>query len=164
MFARNFIDSLDFAHNGRDLHGIAPLVEMSRLLDILADPVGELSYTVYGLPNGIGKPMLEISVEGQCQLRCQRCLGGFTYPIKMFSRLQLASASELDDCTVDDNDEVDSIAAEKHLDVLNMIEEEILLNLPFAPKHPLGDCQSIVEALSRSEPGLFAVLASLKDK
>ena len=162
MFARHFIDSLDFAHNGRELHGIVPLTEMPRLQDILATPEGEINYFVLGVPDKDGKPMLEVSVDGLCQLRCQRCLNGFEYPIKLFSRLQLAQANEMDEFSVEENDEVDCIVADKHLDVLNMIEEEILLSLPFAPKHPLGTCQSVIEEKNQSEQRPFAVLEGLK--
>jgi uncharacterized protein len=162
MFARHFIDSLDFAHNGRELHGVVPLTEMPRLQDVLAAPEGEISYFVRGLPDKNGKPMLEVKVEGLCQLRCQRCLNGFEYPIKLFSRLQLAQASELDEFSVEENDEADSIVADKHLDVLSMIEEEILLSLPFAPKHPSGACQSVVEGKNQSEQHPFAALEGLK--
>jgi len=162
MFARHFIDSLDFAHNGRELRGKVPLTEMPRLQDMLAFPEGEINYFVLGSPDKDGKPMLEVTVDGLCQLRCQRCLNGFAYPIKLFSRLQLAQASELDEFSAEESDEVDSIAADKHLDVLNMIEEEIILSLPFAPKHPLGECKSVVENLNQTDQHPFAVLERLK--
>jgi uncharacterized protein len=164
MFARNFIDSLDFAHNGRELRGSVPLAEMPRLHDMLATHTGEISYVVRGLPDKNGKPMLEVSVDGLCQLRCQRCLNGFAYPLLMVSRLQLALADELDEYAVEENDEADSIVADKHLDVLNMVEEEILLSLPFAPKHPSGECQSVIEDLSQQDRSPFAILAGLKSK
>ena len=163
MFARHFIDSLDFARNGRELRGVVPLTEMPRLQDMLAAPEGELSYFVRGLPNKDGKPMLEVTVDGVCQLRCQRCLNGFAYPIKLFSCLQLAQAIELDEFSVEENDEADSIVADKHLDVLNMIEEEILLSLPFAPKHPLGTCQPVMKEWSQPDTHPFAALKGLKD-
>lgn len=163
MFARHFIDSLDFAHNGRELRGIVPLTEMPRLQDMLATPDGKISYFVRGLPDKDGKPMLEVTVDGLCQLRCQRCLNGFPYPLKLFSRLMLARAGELNEFSVDENDEVDSIAADKHLDVMDMIEEEILLSLPFAPKHPLGACQSAIDGRSEANQHPFAVLEGLKD-
>jgi uncharacterized protein len=170
MFARHFIDSLDFAHNGRELRGLVPLAEMPRLQDMLATPetchehggTGEISYFVRGLPDKDGKPMLEVTVDGLCQLRCQRCLNGFDYPIKLVSHLLLAPASELDEFSVEESDEADSIVADKHLDVLNMIEEEILLNLPFAPKHPLGECKPVVENISQQDKHPFAVLEGLK--
>jgi uncharacterized protein len=162
MFARHFIDSLDFAHNGRELRGIVPLIEMPRLQDMLATPEGEVSYFVRGLPDKDGKPMLEITVDGLCQLRCQRCLSGFTYPLKLFSRLFLAQADEMNEFSDEESDEVDSITADKRLDVLNMIEEEILLSLPFAPKHPLGECKSVVEGWNQPEKHPFAALEGLK--
>jgi len=172
MFARHFIDSLDFAHNGRELRGIVPLTEMPRLQDMLAIPeachepgrMGEISYVVRGLPDKNGKPMLEVTVDGLCQLRCQRCLNGFAYPLKLVSRLQLAQADELNEFSVkeNDNDEVDSITVDKRLDVLNMIEEEILLSLPFAPKHPLGECKSVAEGWNQSDKHPFAALEGLK--
>ena len=162
MFARHFIDSLDFAHNGRELRGILPLTEMPRLQDMLATPEGAISYFVRGLPDKDGKPMLEVTVEGLCQLRCQRCLNGFEYPVKLFSRLQLADAGEMDEFSVEENDEVDYIKADRHLDVTNMIEEEILLSLPFAPKHPIGACDSVIEGNSKSDQHPFAVLQGLK--
>jgi uncharacterized protein len=163
MFARHFIDSLDFAHNGRELHGIIPLTEMPRLQDLLASPEGEISFFVRGLPERNGKPMLEISVDGLCQLRCQRCLNSFKYVIKLFSRLQLSLPDELNEFADDESsDEVDSIAADKHLDVLNMLEEEILLGLPFAPKHPLGECKPVVDGWNQSGTSPFAALEGLK--
>ncbi|MEJ1958346.1 MAG: YceD family protein [Nitrosomonadales bacterium] len=162
MFARHFIDSLDFARNGRELRGVVPLTEMPRLQDILSDPEGEISYFVRGLPDKNGKPMLEVTVDGLCQLRCQRCLNGFAYPVHLISRLLLARAYELDEFSVEEDDEVDSITAEKRLDVLNMIEEEILLSLPFAPKHPLGECKSVVEEINKPDAHPFAILKGLK--
>jgi uncharacterized protein len=162
MFARNFIDSLDFAHNGRELRGSVPLAEMPRLQDMLATPEGEIGYVVRGLPDKNGKPMLEVIVDGLCQLRCQRCLNGFAYPLKLISRLQLTQASELDEFSVEESDEVDSITADKRLDVLNMIEEEILLNLPFAPKHSSGECNSVAEKWNQPDKNPFAVLDGLK--
>ena len=164
MFARHFIDSLDFAHNGRELRGITPLAEMSRLQDMLAAPEGEISYVVRGLPEKDGKPMLEVTVNGLCQLRCQRCLNGYTYPVKLVSRLLLTRAAEWDELSIEESDEVDSITADKRLDVLNMIEEEILLSLPFAPKHPSGACQSVEEGRNQPDRNPFAVLAGLKNK
>ncbi len=162
MFARHFIDSLDFAHNGRELRGIVPLTEMPRLQDMLATPDGKISYFVRGLPDKDGKPMLEVTVDGLCQLRCQRCLNGFPYPLKLFSRLMLARAGELNEFSVDENDEVDSIAADKHLDVMDMIEEEILLSLPFAPKHPQGECHSAVKEINALDKRPFAIHEDLK--
>ena len=84
------------------------------------------------------------------------------YPIKLVSNLRLVSEGELDESDIND-DQTDSIPAEKRLDVLALIEEELLLSLPIAPKHELGECEISAEGLSRSDSP-FAVLTGLKKK
>jgi len=163
MFARHFIDSLDFACKGSEIQGEVPLTEMHRLQDKLAVPEGKISYVVRGFQDRNGKPMLEVALTGLCQLRCQRCLDGLAYPIQLVSRLLLVHESELDEFS-DEGDEQDSIPADNRLDVLALLEEEILLSLPFAPAHPSGACQLVAEGLGRSEKNPFAVLAGLKNK
>lgn len=158
MFARPFIDSLDFAHHGEELRGEVPVAELPRLKDMLAVPEGKISYELRGLYDKDGKPQLELSLEGLCILRCQRCLEGLNFPIKLISRLRLVSDSDESDI---DDDEMDSIPADKHLDVLSLLEEEMLLSLPIAPKHATGECQFAAEGLARPE-NPFAVLAGLK--
>ena len=162
MFARHFIDSLDFAFKGGEIQGEVPLTEMPRLQDKLAVPEGKISYVVRGVQDKSGKPMLEVALTGLCQLRCQRCLDELAYPIQLFSRL-LVQENELDEFSAEE-DEQDSIPADKHLDVIALLEEEILLSLPFAPVHPSGSCQLATEGLDRPEKSPFAVLAGLKKK
>ena len=111
MFARQFIDSQDFAYNSRETRGKVPVAEMPRLQDVLASSAGEIDYVVRGLHSRGGKPMLEVVLDGLCQLRCQRCLQGLSYPVKLVSHLILVPADELDE-SADDEDEIDSIPAD----------------------------------------------------
>jgi len=157
MFARPFIDSVDFARNGRELSGEIQIVTLSRLSDLLANSNGTLSYRVIGLKEG-DRQKLVIILEGMCNLRCQRCLGELSYPIELTSHLQLLSAEKLDE--VEDDDE-DAIEATKQLDVLALIEDELLLSLPFAPRHPDGKCVVPENDLQQSA-NPFAALAVLK--
>lgn len=164
MFARHFIDSLDFAFKGSEIQGEVPLTEMPRLQDKLAVPEGKISYVVRGLHDKNGMPMLEVALTGLCQLRCQRCLEKLEYPIQLSSRLLLVQESELDEFSSGEDEQQDSIPADKHLDVLALIEDEILLSLPFAAVHPPGTCQLVAEGSDQSEKSPFAVLAGLKNK
>jgi len=158
MFARPFIDSVDFARNGREIRGEIAVSELSRLGDLLAKPDGLLTYIVNGFREG-DSDMLGISLLGACTLRCQRCLGELKYPVDMTSRLLLLPADRLDE--VEDDDEVDAIEAVPRLDVLALIEEELLLGLPFAPMHPDGECAPATNGLQQ-KASPFAVLAGLK--
>jgi uncharacterized protein len=158
MFARPFIDSVDFARNGKEIRGEIAVSELSRLGDLLAKPGGSLTYIVSGFREGDSN-MLGISLQGSCTLRCQRCLGELEYPVDMTSRLLLLPADKLDE--VEDDDDVDAIEADPRLDVLALIEEELLLDLPFAPRHPEGECVPATNGLQQ-KASPFAVLAGLK--
>ena len=158
MFARPFIDSVDFARNGKEIRGEIAVSELSRLSDVLAKSVGSLTYIVRGFREGDSN-MLGISLQGSCTLRCQRCLGELEYPVDMTSRLLLLPAERLDE--VEDDDDVDAIEADPRLDVLALIEEELLLGLPFAPRHPDGECAPATNGLQQ-KASPFAVLAGLK--
>ncbi|MFZ2161953.1 MAG: YceD family protein [Sideroxyarcus sp.] len=158
MFARPFIDSVDFARNGKEIRGEIAVSELSRLGDLLAKSEGSLTYIVSGFREGDGD-MLGISLQGSCTLRCQRCLGELEYPVDMTSRLLLLPADRLDE--VEDDDEVEAIEADPKLDVLALIEEELLLGLPFAPRHPEGKCAPATNGLQQ-KASPFAVLAGLK--
>ena len=168
MYARPFIDSLDFARNGQKISGEVPIAELPRLLDVLENPQGVLIYTVRGGLDKLGNPLLDVSITGNCQLHCQRCLNGLDYEVQLDSRLLLCDQAGLDvlgdNDAGGDEDEFDSILAEAHLDVLDLLEEEILLSLPIAPKHELGVCQ-VAEGggdADKKELQPFAVLAKLK--
>lgn len=163
MFARPFIDSLDFARNGRKISGEVPVAEMPRLLDALENPQGILSYTVHGGMDSRGNPLLRVGIAGQCQLRCQRCLNAMDYPVRLDVCLMLRDQAGLD-ALGDDEEECDSILAEAQLDVLDVLEEEILLSLPIAPRHDdPGVCQAADGKDMHSEAKHpFAALAKLK--
>lgn len=159
MFARPFIDSVDFARNGREMRGEIAVSELSRLADMLAKFEGSLIYIVRGYHED-DRDMLELSLQGVCVLRCQRCLGELEYPVDIVSRLRLLPADRLDEAEEDD-DEMDAIEAETRLDVRALIEEELLLDLPFAPMHQEGECAPTTSD-SQQKASPFAVLAGLK--
>ncbi len=166
MFARHFIDSLDFARKGLELRGEAVIAEMPRLQDVLAAPEGQISYVLRGVQGKNGEPLLELALEGSCQLRCQRCLQAMPYAVNTVSVLMPVPASELESSLAEagelEEDEVDRIPADAHLDVLALIEDEILLGLPLSPRHEIGVCEAAAEKAPAEEQHPFAVLRGLK--
>jgi uncharacterized protein len=176
MSERQFIDSLDFADNSRELHGIVALTELPRLQDklVVSDDDGfapnhrdEINYSLRGFHDQNGRPMLEVKLDGLCNLQCQRCMQGLAYPLKLISWLLLVQ--DWDESTTDEDDDTDSILIDNHLDVFALLEEEILLSLPFAPRHPAGTCRPekeeyLVSETNQMDKNPFAVLSKLKFK
>jgi uncharacterized protein len=166
MYARPFINSLDFARNGRRLGGEVQLAELPRILEMLENPQGILSYTIQGGVDMQGTYFLDLSVAGQCRLRCQRCLHGLDHPVRLDTRLLLRDQPSLDALDHKDaggeEEDLDSILADAHLDVLDLLEEEILLSLPIAPKHEFGACKAAGGGNRHEERHPFEVLAKLK--
>lgn len=169
MFARHFIDNLDFARKGLELRGEVAIGEMPRLQDMLASPEGRVGYVLRGVQGRNGEPVLELALEGSCQLRCQRCLQALPYSISTVSLLMPVPEGELESATaeggeMDEEDEVDRIPANTHMDVQDLIEDEILLGLPVSPRHEFGVCEAASASAPSGEQNPFAVLRGLKSK
>ena len=169
MFARHFIDSLDFARQGEELHGEIPVSEMPRLRDLLAASEGRIRYSLRGMAGRDGKPLLELKLAGDCQLRCQRCLQAMPYAISSVSLLMPVPDSELQRALaeggdLEEEDEIDRIPAVPQLDVLELVEDEILLGLPLSPRHEEGACVAMAAASTDEKQNPFAILRELKNR
>lgn len=137
------------------------VAQLSRLADQLADPSGSLDFELQGMRDEEGKSFLELRVTGSLNLRCQRCLSPLPYAVAIDSRLMLvASGEEWPDEELED-DEIDAIEASRELAVLPLVEDEVLLALPTAPRHDV--CALPVKMDAESRPSPFAALARLKD-
>jgi uncharacterized protein len=87
-------------------------------------------------------------------------LGGVKFPLAITSRLQLmAPGEDWPDDDLDD-DSIDAIAAETALSVLELVEDEVLLALPIAPRHE--ECESPSASASEHGSSPFSALAALK--
>lgn len=159
-------DPFEFAREGGVLVGTVPVAKLERLQDLLANPAGDVAWRVVGcVEDGVvsgSRWFLDLEVDGVLQLVCQRCLGAYEYPLKVFNRLELmVPGSELPEEELED-DGCDAIEVSANLSVEALVEEEILLALPQAPRHE--KCALPGEggvALGRESP--FAALAVLKD-
>lgn len=158
------IDSLEFAHNNQSLQGSISIGNLERLHSYLAHTSGELAYLISGMLDGDDKPLLEISINGDIDLICQRCLKKMQYTLNIKTRLILAQ-SEHELSRYDDDIFVEAIYASNELDALALIEDEIILSLPISPRHQDTNCHlsskdKIHSTIDKEHP--FAALASLK--
>ena len=188
----NGFDLFAFCRKGGSVSGEVPVRELPR---ILAETAGNapataasesFAFTATGFAREEavepGAPVtqrlfLDLTVNGQVWSDCQRCLQVFAEPIATSTRFEVMPTEEAADAAPMDDDEVDVIVGSKRFSLLELIEDEVLLALPTAPKHTV--CPAVHESLvtgadgqvepegepeEEKRPSPFAALASLKTK
>lgn len=164
MSARAVIDSLEFAQAGRELRGSLPVSGLARLQDFLRDSTGSVEFVVKGGRDPEHRPMLTLSVSGLLHLQCQRCLEQLDYPLRFSNTLLLMRPGKDLSETLEDPDAADAVEASTELDVAELIEDEILLGLPFSPRHAEGTCERREkDTRGAAEDSTFSGLAALKN-
>lgn len=135
MSERIVINSLAFARDAGSLHGELPIAGLTRVLDMLVDSSGQLSYRIEGRMGPRNRPQLLLQLDGTLSVCCQRCLEGIDYPVEVRSMLEFVKdENELTQEEIED-DSKDFLPAQSELDVVALIEDEIILDLPSAPRH-----------------------------
>lgn len=154
------IDSAAFAREGRYVDGEIELRSLPRLADLLADEEGRLRFSARGETGPDGDLFLELDADGTLSLRCQRCLAPMEFPVVLRSRFLLVppGAAWPDEELTDDR--FDAIAAEHEQDLLGLIDQEVVLAIPLAPRH--AQCALPVPADGKEKTSPFASLRVLK--
>ncbi|MHB0974577.1 MAG: YceD family protein [Thiobacillus sp.] len=100
---------------------------------------GTLFCRVVGRVDRRGSLALHVSIGGEVGLTCQRCLNGMPYTVELERTLYLArNEAELE--RLDALPDSDAIQAGERLSLVELVEDEVLLSLPLAPRHAEGEC------------------------
>lgn len=151
-----------FAREGRVLEGALPVSGLERLHDLLVEVDGDVNFRLSGFKGERGELLLQLEVTGLLPLACQRCLEAVPFELDVDSLLEIVpegadmSQDELED------DTRDFLPLAGELDVAELVEDEILLALPVAPRHEKCGLPGEAGAGERVNP--FAALAALKGK
>jgi uncharacterized protein len=157
------IDGFEFAAAGAVQRGTMPVRGFARLRDLLASDAGEVAYEVEGLRDGRGRPALRIRVRGALQLRCQRCLEAMKRDVDEEETLVLAANQAEIDADPVDPQAPDRLLAGKEMALRELIEDQLILALPYAPRHAGCDAAARSEKKKQDEDKLspFAGLKGL---
>jgi uncharacterized protein len=193
-----------FARNGRIAANL-PISRLTRLTSSLANTEGQIDVVLQFGMDAEGNKLLTGSVTGVLQLVCQRCFDVMTYAVDAELSLRVfATRTELDkhlelfgqDVLDDDVLVLDELAesdgkaddadkkpasgttqspSSQELDVLALVEDELLLNLPLSARHEDAGCnkdllhyqqqsEAVEKAVRDKVVNPFAALAQLKDR
>jgi uncharacterized protein len=141
------IDGFEFASAGATQQGVWPLSNFPRLRDVLANDAGEVAYEVSGVRDERGRPGLRLKVDGTLSLRCQRCLEPMPFEVHTDETLVLAATLAEIHAEPADAHAPDRVVAGKEMALRELIEDELILAVPYAPRHesclPAGAADSV---------------------
>lgn len=153
------IDGFEFVSSGASMHGVWPLGDFARLRDLLAADAGEVAYELEGVRDERGRPSLRVKVRGTLQLRCQRCLEAMPFEVQVDETLVLAATLAEIHAEPADAHAADRVVASKQMPVRDLIEDELILAVPYAPRHESCSARPAPDAEGKTSP--FAGLRGL---
>lgn len=144
-------DALKLSAAGESLEGVIDPADLPRIADRLATDAGaaRLGWRLLGGRDAQARPALTLTLTGAVPLICQRCLQPFVAVVDQSTELLLAhSEAELARWDVD---EIEVVLATERLDPLMLVEDELLLSLPFSPRHAEGQCELAIPMAAGQE-------------
>lgn len=135
-----------------------PLSVLERLKSLLTTSEGEATARIRWAREG-GYVIADVEATAGLKLRCQRCLEEFELPVSSRSRVVLV-ADESQVVALPEELET-ALAVEGRIRQRDLVEEELLLAVPAAPRHVEGGCEAGFGPGSSLErdavPGLMVV-------
>jgi uncharacterized protein len=157
------IDPARFARDRSRVAGELPLSRLPRLGDLLFDREGAVSYTVEGYTSAKGQPALRINLTADLAVHCQRCLERLPLHLNVRREIVLVPQARELESAGDEDDDIDAVPGAISLDLHDLVEEEVVLSLPMAPRHPEDACSLQPAAAKMDEAASpFSALAGLK--
>lgn len=157
---RMVIDGPEFSRHGNHASGSVAVADLLRVAEYLASGDGVLDCELQGVPGEEGGFDLHLSVRGELQLRCQRCLEAMRFPLRLDKRLRLVTSGEEWPDEEAEEEGFDAIEASREMAVGSLIEDEVLLALPISPRHEI--CGVPRKKDTKQDASPFAVLRKLK--
>jgi len=164
------VNPFRFAENGVALHGHLLIKEMPRLCTSLANDSGTVDVQAQFGVDDQGVRILHGNFKTQVMLTCQRCMEPFSYEIIAdFVAGIVGNEAEVkqlpesyEPITVEEGD----------LNLPDVVEEELMLQLPIVPMHLPEECQvklplvaeSTDSSIEQIKESPFKVIESLKEK
>jgi uncharacterized protein len=169
------IDTHEFTRRGDAAEGQVPLLELERLGSLLIARDGVLGWHLSGRSevgaDGSRLAHLHLELAATMAMRCVRCLERIDVPLAVERDYRLVATEAQAEQEDVDEDEFDLLVGARRFDLAGLIEDEAIMALPPAPRHP--DCRApamgveSADAVADIEPPTparnpFAALAALR--
>jgi len=148
----------------RGVQGRLPLSALTRLEDSLLDTKGEVRFALEFDRDSLQVPYVELRIDAELPLVCQRSMDRFLLPVRIVQRLGLIR-DEADEAALPEGYEPLLVPDDGELRTAELVEDELILAVPVVPVKPGS------EAVERDWPATqveqeranpFAALSALK--
>ena len=166
------IDPKGFCEQGRVLSGTLPMAQMARLRTEILQPFADVDVELEFSVDDRGLRVITGRVVALIHVECQRCLLPMEMRLDCYVGLQVVADEEAAGL-IDDEWEALIDSGDAVL-LTQLVEDELLVELPAVSLHKAGECQSPLSSVSTGEmieksaesslekPNPFDVLAGLK--
>jgi len=140
------VDPWHLAGRGGAVEGVLGAGRLGRL-GAMATPLGGFDISLRfdrmdGQAAAVGAAvMVRLSVRGRVQTVCQRCLEPLDLPVEVDGTV-LVARSDAEARALDGDTEALVVDVGEMLELDDLVQDEVMLALPFAPRHEPGECAS----------------------
>lgn len=148
---RSRFDAFKLSAGNDSIAGEIDATRLPRLADRIPESASGamIAWRIDGGRDAQGRPALTLTLEGSVPQTCQRCLQPFAASVSHQTELLLArTEGELARL---DADEAEVLLADALMDPRTLVEDELLLSLPFAPRHEDGTCEPAAPLAEKRE-------------
>lgn len=162
------IDPRKFAQQGVELTGKITVSDLPRVMDIATGDKGEIMVELSFTVDSEGHKVIEGKASGSVELPCQRCLDNMAFAVEAKVHLGVVWSEDQAKSLPKYLDPV--IHGEGHIDLYDLIEEELLLALPMVAYHEHAcideslyhSGEAVLDEQKGQAPNPFKVLEQLK--
>ena len=144
------VDHRRLAAEKSELHGSLPLASFSRLGEMIAGVDGDVEVQLKFRPGKKHRTLVLGRFSTTVVMECQNCLEPVT--VKVASSLRSLVVAQVEDLLAMEQDEDGIVCNSTELSLVDLLEDELILNLPMVPRHDVGECTGEAALISGEEP------------
>jgi uncharacterized protein len=153
------IDTFRFCKDSSQLAGVFGVAELPRLA---AEVLPNTDFEVRWAATGESPDGMAVALQSTVQMSCQRCLNAIGESIDVEFRFKFVKDEATAQADDEASDDVDMLVHDRQFDLYALIEDEMLMALPFVSLHVVCPSAGAIAHLPKEDkPNPFAVLKNM---
>ena len=146
------------------LEGDLSISSLERLRQTILSQDRTLHYHIVGGADQLSRPTIRLVLEGEVGLSCQRCMEPMLFLVDIDTTVTLFNSEDALLAAEEEDPTIEGLVFAELSDILWLIEEEVILALPYVGTHET--CDGVIGQVgsekSEHQPNPFSILKHLK--